>query len=72
MKLGPVHEGDIVEVDIQGRRFLARVKGKDQTGVCIQPIGRETWRHATAREVIGHWRRSRQSARVREAAHAQD
>jgi len=69
MKLTSVHEGDIVEVAIKGRRFLAHVKGKDATGLAISPIGRETWRHATAREVVGHWRRSRQG--VREAVHAE-
>lgn len=66
VNLTSVREGDIVEVDIKGRRFFARVDDKDQTGVCIKPITAGiTWRHATARQVIGHYRRSKQSQRPR-------
>lgn len=67
MKLQGVHEGDIVECDIKGRHFFARVTGKDAAGLSIMPITRETWRRATAGQVIGHWRKSRQGARTREA-----
>lgn len=71
MKLASVREGDIVEVRIKGRVFLAKVTGKDATGLVISPITRETWRHATALQVIGHWRRSRQTAAISEAAHVE-
>lgn len=69
MKLTSVREGDIVEVDVKGRRFFAQVKGKDQTGVTVKPITPGiTWQRATARQIIGHWRKSRQAATTREAA----
>lgn len=68
MNLSSVREGDIVECDIKGRRFFAHVRGKDATGVAITPITRETWRHVTAQQVIGHYRKSKQGPRSRKAA----
>lgn len=66
MNLTSIREHDIVEVDIKGRRFFAQVGPRDQTGVAIKPITAGiTWRHATARQVIGHYRRSKQSQRSR-------
>lgn len=80
MTLTSVKAGDIVEVDKKGRRFLAYVNDKTDTGLEIKPVDRRiTYRECTAREVIDHWRHSRARDRLKaritakqldEAAHA--
>lgn len=76
MKLSGIAVGDVVEVDKKGRRFFARVdstdvasplgeeRGPRQLGV--SPICREgatiTYRTATAREVVGVYRKAAGSA----------
>lgn len=71
MTLSGVRPGDIVEVDIKGRRFHAIVTqvlpiGAELAGgrLVIAPIDRRiTYTRARSREVIGHWRKSRQAPR---------
>ena len=56
MKLVSVRAGDIVEVDIRGQRFLAKVEAKDQTGLDVEPLCRGvSYRRATSRQVCSHW-----------------
>lgn len=63
MTLGSIYAGDIVQIDKKGRRFLALVEGTQdrerKTGeLAIRPVDRGiTYRSASAREVIKHWRR---------------
>ena len=60
MTLAGVQPGDLVEVDVRGVRFIARVTAKDRSGLGIEPIGRAyTWRRATATQVVEHWRKRR-------------
>ena len=60
MRLGAVRTGDIVEVDVRGVRFLAHVEGTEVGALLIKPLCRGvSYRRATARQVLGHWRRSR-------------
>jgi hypothetical protein len=56
MRLEGVVTGDIVEVDIRGRRFLARVSGTIPGGLTLAPIERHV-NHFQCRapQVIAHW-----------------
>lgn len=60
MRLAPIEPGDIVEVDKKGRRFLALVLGFDRDGsVRIEPVCKGvSWRQATARELVRHWKKA--------------
>lgn len=59
MRLSGIHEGDLVAVDKKGREFLALVEHIDPRELTITPLKGEhvTYRTATAREVIGHYKR---------------
>jgi len=66
MQLAPIRPGDVVRVDKKGRRFMAAVTGRElgDSGrtrlLNISPLDRhESFRTATATEVIGHWRASK-------------
>lgn len=63
MTISTVRPGDIVLVDKKGRRFHAIVAGDPMRGsVEITPIdGRVSYYSAKAREIVGHWRRSKQN-----------
>jgi hypothetical protein len=63
MNLTNIHPGDIVLIDKRGARFHAHVTDPPHAGeLAIRPIERGiTWRHATARETIAHWRKSKSS-----------
>jgi hypothetical protein len=67
-----VRDGDVIECDVRGRRFFALVQEKlpAQRGVFrVRPItAGVTYRTVKAVEVIGHYRRSKTSARAREEA----
>lgn len=58
MTLGSIRAGDLVAVDKKGRRFLAVATERAAGGeLRIRPLDRAlTWRVATAREVVGHWK----------------
>lgn len=76
MNLQNVHAGDIVECDRRGRRFFALVTSDPEPSpsggpstIAIRPITAGiTYRNANAPQVIGHYRRSKRSARAREEA----
>jgi hypothetical protein len=56
MRLEGIDNGDIVEIDRQGRRFHALVSGAAPGGLAIQPLDRRvTYRSCRAREVVAHW-----------------
>lgn len=60
--LGPIREGDIVLVDKKGRKFHALVNGKEPGELKIAACNNApsiTYFTATAREVIGHWRQTK-------------
>ncbi len=68
MQLTGIKQGDVVRVDHGGRKFMAwvdahnpRIPGNQAT-LAITPItGGITWREAKASEIVGHYRRSKQS-----------
>jgi hypothetical protein len=73
MNVTSVREGDIVECDVRGRRFFALVtgppSGSGQRTLPVRPITPSiSFRVVSAAQVIGHYRRSKQSARAKEAA----
>lgn len=63
MNLAPINPGDIVLIDKRGHRFHALATEAGVNGeLRFRPIDpRTTWRHATAREVIAHPRKSTSS-----------
>lgn len=68
MQLTGIKKGDVVRVDHGGRRFMAWVDAHHpaapgvQARLAITPItGGITWREAKASEIVGHYRRSKQS-----------
>ena len=59
MKLAYVHQGDLVEVNKGGRRMLGEVIEISDGVVRFEPLCRGiSYRHASAREIIGHWRKT--------------
>ena len=64
MKLAAIDAGDLVEVSKGGRRFFAKVTAVEAGVVRFEPIARGvSYRHASAREVIDHWRHARRRRR---------
>lgn len=62
MTLTSVREDDIVQCDVQGRVFYALVREKNRDGLRVFPITTGiTYRNVTAKQVIAHFRRSKQS-----------
>ena len=60
MRLAGIHPGDIVLVSKGGRHVHGTVESVERGVVHFAPLTRgTTWRHATSREVIGHWRKAR-------------
>jgi len=60
LKLAAIGVGDLVLVSKGGRRFHARVVEVSSGVVRFQPIERGvSYRHASARELIDHWRHAR-------------
>jgi hypothetical protein len=56
VRLEGINTGDIVEVDLRGRRFHALVTGASSGGLAIQPIDRRVnYYSCRSREVVGHW-----------------
>jgi hypothetical protein len=63
MRLAGVAVGDLVLVSKGGRRVYGEVVELRQGVVHFRPLCRGvSWRHAGAREVVGHWRRAAGSA----------
>ena len=64
MNISNVKAGDIVKVDKRGQFFLAEVTDIGKGEILIQPeIKHVTYRTAKAREVVAHYRKSKQSTR---------
>ena len=60
MKLASIGYGDLVLVSKGGRRFHARVLEVSRGTVRFEPIERGiSYRHASARELVDHWRHAR-------------
>ena len=60
MKLASIGCGDLVLVSKGGRRFYARVLEVSRGTVRFEPIERGiSYRHASARELVDHWRHAR-------------
>ena len=59
MKLAYIHPDDVVEVNKGGRRMYGRVVEIRDGVVQFEPLCRGiSYRHASAREVIGQWRKT--------------
>ena len=64
MKLGSIDKGDLVLISKGGRRFHARVLEVARGTVRFEPIERGiSYRHASARELVDHWRHARRRRR---------
>lgn len=64
MNTSSIKPRDLIRLDVRGQRFIAEVTGRDaETGeLLIVPIlPSVTYRRARPRQVIEHWRRSKQS-----------
>jgi hypothetical protein len=62
MNLSSIDPGSIVLVEKRGVRFHAHVLECRPGELRVRPIERNiTWRVASAREVIAHWRKSKTS-----------
>jgi hypothetical protein len=56
MRLEGIQAGDIVEVDLKGRRFHALVTGPAPGGLALAPTDRRINHFSCrSREVVGHW-----------------
>jgi len=59
VKLDRIAANDIVEVRVRGRLILGRVTEIKDGVVYFNPVCPGAgWRHAKAREVIAHWRKT--------------
>ena len=60
MTLDRVAAGDIVKASIKGRVVYGEVREVTDGVVHFEPLTRAAgWRHASAREITGHWRKVR-------------
>ncbi len=68
MRIERVAVGDIILCSIGGRRIYGEVTEVTDGAVHFRPISAAAgWRHASARQIVGHWRktgRPRASAEV--------
>ena len=59
VKLAHIHAGDLVEINKRGRRFYGRVLETGDRIVQFEPLCPGiSYRHATAREIVDHWRKT--------------
>ena len=59
MRLHSIQPADVVQVSIKGRLLYAIVTSVDAGRVHFQPLCQGPgWRSASAREVVGHWRKA--------------
>lgn len=67
MNITPIKPGDIVECDVRGSRFFAKAHDitkdfADRKVLNVEPLlPNVTYRQATSRQVIGHYRKSKAS-----------
>jgi hypothetical protein len=66
MQLGSVGRGDLVEVDMRGRRFMAQVEERDGRELAIKPCSpRHTERRCKSTQVVGIWRATTATRRAK-------
>jgi hypothetical protein len=59
MRLERVAVGDVIKARIKGRSLWGEVTEVKDGTVYFSPISKAAgWRHASAREIIGHWRKT--------------
>ena len=59
MRTGRIHVDDVIEVRVKGRSIVWRVTEISDGVVYFNPICRGAgWRHAKAREIVAHWRKT--------------
>jgi len=59
VRLDPIAVGDIVKASIRGRIVYGEVLEVREGTVHFTPISRAAgWSHATATQIVGHWRRA--------------
>ena len=57
MRLERVAVGEVIKARIKGRLLWGEVSEVKDGVVCFSPAA-AGWRHASAREIIGHWRKA--------------
>jgi hypothetical protein len=63
--LNTIQPGDIVEVELRDRKAFCHVEGKGNGELQIRAITPGfTWRTCTARQVISHYRRTKNGRKV--------
>jgi hypothetical protein len=58
MRLERVAVGDVIKARIKGRSLWGEVTEVKDGIVHFSPISAAGWRHAGAREIVGHWRKT--------------
>lgn len=60
MRVDEIAAGDIVKVSIKGRTGICGEVTEIKDGVvCFSPVSRGSgWRHASAHQIVGHWRKA--------------
>lgn len=67
MRLERVAVGDVIKARIKGRSLWGEVTEVKDGIVYFAPISAAAgWRHASAREIIGHWRKTGRRAAGRD------
>lgn len=67
MRTGRIQIDDVVEVNLRGRILLGRVTDVGDAVVYFQPVCPGAgWRHAKAREITAHWRKTGRRAGARD------
>ena len=62
MRVERIAAGDIVLCSIGGRRIYGEVSEITDGTVHFRPLSAAAgWRHASARQIVGHWRRTGRS-----------
>lgn len=63
-----IRAGDLIRVDKKGRFFHAEVVGREGRELVVKPIEHNiSYRRATSREVVCHWRKSRLKSQEKES-----
>ena len=59
MRISDIRPQDVVLADKKGRRVFGLVTEVEEDGVRFRPlVPNVTYRHASAREIVGHWRKA--------------
>ena len=69
MRIDAIAVGDIVRASIGGRVVYGEVLEISAGVVHFNPISRGSgWRHASAHQIVGHWRRAGRRGQIRDDA----